>query len=64
MRLHERGSFPAERGSLLRLTGLARRGYLGLEAALLEEEVVELHRLNGGALMSCIRRSRLVSYRE
>ena len=39
------GSLAAELGAALALPGLAGGGDLGLEAALLEQEEVELHRL-------------------
>ena len=39
-------------GAALVVVGLARRGDLGLEAALLEQEEVELHRLDRGGLVA------------
>ena len=45
------GALAAEGGAALVVVGFAGGGNLGLEAALLEQEVVELHRLGRGGLV-------------
>src|ERR1044072_6840951 len=49
--LDQGGAFAAEGGATLVVVGLACGGDLALEAALLEQQVVELHRLGRGGLV-------------